>query len=157
MTVITERLIIRPFIESDLDTFIEYRNDEAWMIYQDFKGYTKEEYKKMIIDDVIDIHRGVQLAITDKVTGHLFGDLYVILTNGELWIGYTIHPKHARKGYTFEAVESLYPWLKAQGVDTIHLSAHANNHASLNLIKKLGFKENGIEEEHGDLAFIKHI
>lgn len=152
----TKRLQIRPFLMKDLYTFVEYRNNESWMIYQDFKGHTKHEYAKLIIDEKPNIKNGLQLAITDLYDDQLFGDLFLSQENDSCWLGYTIHPKHARKGYTYEAILGVIPYLKEQGVTHIKACAHPKNEASLNLIIKLGFIEIGLED-NGDRAFKKFI
>lgn len=38
MEIQTKRCIIRPFNESDINRFMDYRNDMDWMQYQGFKG-----------------------------------------------------------------------------------------------------------------------
>ncbi|MGE4320397.1 MAG: GNAT family N-acetyltransferase [Acholeplasmataceae bacterium] len=152
----TERFNIRPFLMKDLDTFMEYRNNESWMLYQDFKGFTKHEYAKMIIHDIPDIKKGLQLAIVDIDSDQVYGDLFLYQENESCWLGYTIHPKHARKGYTYEAILGVIPFLKEQGITLIKASAHPENRASLNLIMKLGFKEVGLED-NGDRVFEKNI
>lgn len=150
MIIETKRCMIRPFKEEDLEAFVSYRNDEAWMKYQDFKGHTKDEYRKMIIDEHLDLKNGIQLAIIDKVSKVLLGDLYVHLEEA-LWLGYTIHPSYARKGYAYEAVIGLFSYLKSKGVYHIKVSAHPKNKASLNLIHKLGFKYVGIADNHDEM------
>ena len=67
---------IRPFKESDIDDFMEYRNDMEWMKYQGFKVLNKEEYEDALLKDV-SLEKGMQLAIINKSDDRLIGDLYV--------------------------------------------------------------------------------
>ncbi len=152
MNITTDRCAIRAFIEKDLDTFISYRNNDEWMIYQDFKGHTKDEYRDMIIVDKVDIFEGVQLAITQKMTDELLGDLYVKANKNTVHLGYTIHPVHARQGYIYEAIIGIIPYLRNKGITQMIASAHNENIASLNLLSKIGFDYIGIAD-NGDKEF----
>ncbi len=155
MKIETKRLIIRPFQEKDLDVFVAYRNNEDWMVYQDFKGYTKDEYAKMIIDDLPDIQKGVQLAIKNRLTDGLLGDIFLNQVDNYCWLGYTIHPKYSRKGYIYEAINGIIDWLKTKHIHLIKACTHPKNEASIQLLIKLGFQPDGMLEE--DLAFKLHI
>ena len=102
----TKRFNIRPFKQSDIDDFMEYRNDMEWMKYQGFKGLSKEEYEDALLKDV-SLEKGMQLVIINKSDDRLIGDLYVRKENETFWIGYTINPKYAKKGYAYEAINGL--------------------------------------------------
>jgi len=67
---------IRPFKESDIDDFMEYRNDMEWMKCQGFKDLSKEEYEDSLLKEV-SLEKGMQLAIINKLYDRLIGDLYV--------------------------------------------------------------------------------
>lgn len=156
MKIKTQRCLIRPFIEEDLDTFMTYRNDEAWMKYQDFKGYTKAQYLSLIVETKPHIKHGLQLAITNKDTGDLIGDLFLNLTEDICWLGYTIHPNYARQGYAYEAVKGIIPWVISKGAKKIETSIHKDNVASLKLIRKLNFVEIGVLDD-GDISFVLNL
>ncbi len=81
MTISTGRCLIRPFAEQDLDAFMAYRNDLSWMRFQDFKGLTREAYEKALLGDC-HLTQGCQLAIVDRQSGRLIGDLYVKADSG---------------------------------------------------------------------------
>lgn len=158
----TERCIVRCFEEKDLDSFITYRNNEEWMKYQGFKNLTKEQYRKALLSP-INIEKGMQLAITDKATDNLLGDLYLVKKDKTVSIGYSINPIYARKGYISEVVKALLPKLKADYPDCkITAMIEKENLPSKNLLLKLGFVYEGWIEEwqeevyvyigHGDLS-----
>ncbi len=50
MDLDTVRCNIRPFLVEDIDAFMAYRNDMDWMKYQGFKGLTKQEYTKALLN-----------------------------------------------------------------------------------------------------------
>lgn len=135
----TSRCIVRTFVEDDLNLFIEYRNNDDWMKFQSFKGLSKEEYKNNIIIPFT-IEDGGQLAICDKNTNLLLGDLYIRKDNKEVSVGYTINPKHARLGYMFEVVNGLIDYLYSnyKDIDIIADSLKENKN-SIALLLKLGF------------------
>lgn len=137
----TERLRLRYFEEKDLDTFIDYRNNEEWMIHQTFKGKSKEEYRSILLSPFY-IDQGSQLAVCLKDSDLLIGDLYIEKNECELFIGYTIHPKYSKKGYTFEIVEAFIQHLFNDYPDCkIVAETDLSNIPSINLLKKMKFKE----------------
>lgn len=146
----TMRCFIRPFQDEDLDTFIEYRNDEAWMRFQGFKGLERDEYAKRLLADA-PISQGKQYAIISKATKALLGDLYLRQENSILWIGYTIHPHYARHGFAYEVANAACVWA-AQNQMKVKASVMPNNIASIRLLEKLGLVFVGVDE-YGDYVY----
>lgn len=139
----TARCILRCFEEKDLDSFMTYRNNEEWMKYQSFKNLTKEEYRKILLVP-LNVEKGIQLAIADKTTDNLLGDLYLVKKENTITIGYTINPIYSRKGYISEVLKTLLPILKARYFDCkIVAMTEKENIPSKNLLLKLGFVYDG--------------
>jgi len=135
----TVRCILRSFEEKDLDSFMTYRNNDEWMKYQGFKNLTKDEYRKALLVP-LNIENGVQLAIADKNTDELLGDLYLIKKENTIEIGYTINPAHARKGYIKEILEVVLIKLKECFPECkIIAEIEKDNIPSKKLLLKLGF------------------
>ena len=134
----TDRCNIRPFMAEDIDAFMAYRNDPDWMRYQGFKGLTKQEYTKMLLGNE-SLTDGIQLAVICKQTNTLIGDLYLKQEGNACWIGYTITPQKARRGYIYEVVSALIHFLAAQGITCIKAGVTIGNDASVSLLKKLKF------------------
>lgn len=133
------RCRLRPFEEKDLDSFMTYRNNEEWMKYQSFKNLTKKEYRKVLLAP-LNIENGVQLAVADKVTDNLLGDLYLAKKGKTITIGFSINPIYARNGYISEVLKILLPKLKSYYSDCeIVAMADKENIPSKNLLLKLGF------------------
>ncbi|MPM14560.1 hypothetical protein SDC9_60924 [bioreactor metagenome] len=150
----TDRCIVREFEEKDLDSFTTYRNDEQWMKYQDFKNLTKEQYRKALIKP-LNIEKGMQLAIADKVTDELLGDLYLSKKEETVTIGYSINPIYARKGYTSEVLSGVIPNLKAEYPQCeIVAMIDKENLPSKNLLLKLGFVYDGWIEQWQSEVYI---
>lgn len=138
MLIETQRCRIRNFQEKDIDSFMEYRNDGAWMRYQGFKGRTREEYRQTLLRE-LSLKEGVQLAIADKEDDRLIGDLYLKQEGTDSWLGYTISPLKARNGYAYEAAGGVIAWLKGTGTHRILAATLPENTPSVNLLKKLNF------------------
>jgi len=102
----TRRTYIREFQAQDIDLFMEYRNNQEWMIYQGFKDKSKEEYESALLVDT-DINKGNQFAIINKELGELIGDIYLKKEHNTFWIGYTINPRYKRQGIAYEVIQTL--------------------------------------------------
>ena len=142
----TVRCNIRPFNAEDIDAFMSYRNDMDWMKYQGFKGLSKQEYMQALLNEH-SLSNGMQLAIICKQTNTLIGDLYLKQEGDTCWIGYTITPLKARRGYAYEAVSALICSLANQGVNHVKASVAIGNDASVMLLEKLKFTLLGIEAD----------
>lgn len=150
----TERCRIRPFEESDIEAFMSYRNNLDWMQFQGFKGKKYLEYKAALLMQP-NFNNGVQLAVANRQTGELLGDLYLKLEKSTAWIGYAIAPQFARQGFVFEVVTQLLLQLKQAGLTLVKAGVEEQNLASIALLKKLGFEPIGIDG--GELIFQRNL
>lgn len=150
----TERCIVRCFEEKDLDSFMTYRNNDEWMKYQGFKNLTKDEYRESLLVP-FDLKVGAQLAIVDKVTDGLLGDIYLCKEEDEISIGYTINPIYSRKGYISEVLKGLLAKLKEDYPSCkIVATTEKENIPSKNLLLKLGFVYDGWEDQWQEEVYI---
>ena len=140
----TERCRIRNFEEKDIEAFMSYRNNLDWMQYQGFKGKKYLEYKAALLKQP-NFLEGVQLAVVRQQTGELIGDIYLRLEKNTCWIGYTIAPQFARQGLAFEVVLQLLQQLQQAGLTLVKAEVEAQNLASIQLLKKLGFEQIGVD------------
>lgn len=150
----TKRCVVRQFLEKDIDAFMIYRNNETWMEHQGFKGLSKSGYKDALLDKYTSLDEGMQLAIILKVNNELIGDIYLHKCEDAFWIGYTISPTHARQGYAYEVVMGTIEWIKDQGVTTIYAGVLAENIASVQLLKKIGFNYTETDEDGEDIYLL---
>ena len=150
----TERCRVRPFEENDIAAFMSYRNNLDWMQYQGFKGKKYLEYKAALLQKP-KFKEGVQLAVVDKQTGELIGDLYFRLEKNAGWIGYTIAPQFARQGFAIEVVTQLLLELRQAGLTQVKAGVEEQNIASIQLLKKLGFEQIGVDDS--ELIFQREL
>ena len=64
------------------------------------------------------------------------------------WIGYTISPRYARKGYAYEVVEKMLDYIRSNGNKRVCAGVDHENLPSIALLEKLGFSY--IEHDEGD-------
>jgi len=147
----TARCLIRPFEEQDVDAFIAYRNNAAWMRFQGFKNLTKAEYQKQLLVPP-NPWVGCQLAVTRRADGKLLGDLYLKREPEGVWIGYTLHPTYTGQGFAFEAVQGLLLYLQGMDHPRVFAGVMAENIASIRLLLRLGFQFDGTEAD-GELRY----
>lgn len=139
LMISTARCQLRPFEEADLASFAYYRNNEAWMVYQSFKNQPIEVYRKALLAPW-KLEQGIQIAIADKVSDTLRGDLYLTKKGPTFTIGYTIDPAHARQGIITEVLTAFLPVLEAMDPKAeIVAMSDKDNMASKALLRKLGF------------------
>lgn len=141
MLLKTQRLSIRRFQEKDLPAYMRYHNDADWMRYHNFKNLDETSYRAELLTDR-PFERGWHFAICDQ-TDALIGDVFLLYEDPMIWLGYAIDRSHARQGYAYEALRALIFELSAQGVTLIKAEVHPENTASLRLLKKLGFCDEG--------------
>ena len=114
---------------------------------KEFKCDTKPEVTKWL--DVLTLAQGIQLAIVNKRTQVLMGDIYLRQQCDVFWLGYTISPAYAREGYAFQVITATIGWIKENGFSLIKAGVNPENNLSIKLLIKTGFNFSGIEEgEH---------
>ncbi|MBV8716640.1 MAG: GNAT family N-acetyltransferase [Chloroflexi bacterium] len=68
-----------------------------------------------------------------------------------LEVGYSVEPHYRRQGYALEAVQALFGWAtREHGVHHFIANVAPNNLASLGLVRKLGFVQNGSQWDDED-------
>lgn len=146
MWIETERCVIRPFTAEDIDSFMAYRNNEAWMRFQGFKGLTFAAYEAALLA-APDWAEGVQFAVALRESNRLIGDLYLKREGNSCWIGYTVAPEYAGQGYATEAVLTVLGWLAKNAVQKALAGVEPENVASIRLLERVGFVSAGLDAE----------
>ena len=147
----SERIILRRFIDSDLPSFLSYRNDPDVARYQSWETTSLAE-----AEEFIQVQKGIQpgapgqwfqFAIALKPTGELIGDCALKVSEhysqqGEM--GYTLAREHQGKGYATEAICSLldYAFLDLN-LHRIVAITDCENAASVALLERIGLRREG--------------
>lgn len=115
----TDRLILRPFQDSDLKTFVAYRSGPEIARYQGWDAPYSEEQGRTFIDEMKHQRPAVpgwwyQLAIELKSCGEMIGDCaFCVLSDStrQAEIGYSLARAYHGNGYAAEAVSRLLDYL----------------------------------------------
>ncbi|MCE9647421.1 MAG: GNAT family N-acetyltransferase [Chloroflexi bacterium] len=157
----TPRLILRNFLDEDLESFFRYRNDPYVARYQGWElpyPHEKAEQFISIMKDKFAPKQGdwIQFAVALKETGGLIGDLACYVKNDDIRqsvIGFTIASQYWRKGFAVEIIPCLLDYL-FEDLDMHRVSADCDveNVASYRTLERLGFRR----EAHFVESFLIH-
>jgi RimJ/RimL family protein N-acetyltransferase len=155
----TPRLILRRFRDSDLASFMAYRNDREVARYQSWQSISRAQARRFIAQQ--SRHRpGIpgkwfQFAAEVKAGGALAGDCALLVipttpltpalaakTLGE--IGYTFARAYQGIGLATEAVRAVVDFaFDSLGLNRIIATTDSRNAASVALMKRLGMRKEG--------------
>lgn len=139
---VTDRLIVRPMAQTDLDDFYEYISDPRAVA---FEPYDTMEYKEAQDNLAQRIEGGDCFAIEERESGKMIGHIYFGKGECEYCyeIGYILNPKYWRQGYAYEAVSAVCREAFYEGAHRIEADCDPENTASWRLLEKLGFIREG--------------
>jgi RimJ/RimL family protein N-acetyltransferase len=149
----TERLLLRPFGESDFDALlaIESRADVARFLYN-------EPRSPADVREVLERRMGstsltgegdtLSLAVVVRMTGEMIGDCMLHWKSREHQlgeVGFALHPDHHGRGYATEAARALVDYGFGEvGLHRIIGRLEARNTASARVLEKLGMRREAL-------------
>lgn len=143
----TQRLLLRNVEVTDAEIMYDYRNNEICARYQrgqtkDLPGITRLIEKHS--SDILSVDAPFILAVALKSNNEMVGEIVVMPNDGTISIGYTFSYKHHRNGYAYESLSILIEHLhnRYPSWDFICFT-EKENIPSMNLLKKLGYKDMG--------------
>lgn len=149
-TIVTDRLILRPFITADAADVFEYLAAPAVNCFACMKldslEAAKTEIEKRSKDE---FYRAIVLKESGKVIGELFGhpeetdpEDAVMDTFSPCWM---LNLKYGGKGYAYEAARAYYDYLFCQkGIRRIYAYTEDTNLPSQHLCERLGMRREGL-------------
>jgi [ribosomal protein S5]-alanine N-acetyltransferase len=157
MELKTKRLLLQELKREDLDAFVEVGNEKAINYFTWYIPYplTRKKAKK-VVEKIIE---GAQkkrrdhyeLAITLKNSKKLIGMANIYSMNykdRKAKIGYWIGKEFRRRGYALEASKAMIDFAFGElKLNKITGKSLAQNKASNELLKKLGFRKMGIARQ----------
>jgi len=145
----TDRLRLRHFRDSDLESFLAYRNDPEVYRYQGWKVPYFLEYATEFIAEMKEAVPGTeghwfQSALERKVDGVVIGDVAFFSMRGkpqQAYVGFTLARPYWNQGYASEAMHALIDFIFTE-LDLHRLVADcdAENVNSYHLLERLGFR-----------------
>jgi RimJ/RimL family protein N-acetyltransferase len=149
--LLSSRLILRRFRESDLSLFCGYRSDARVARYQDWESWSEQE-GRLFIDQQLKLHPDVpgtwfQMAIELVGAGALIGDLGLHTLSdrpGQAEIGFTLACEHQGKGYATEAVNRLLDYVfGVLGKHRAIAVTDTRNAPAARLLERVGMRREG--------------
>ena len=143
MYVKTNRLELRPFLESDRDAAVRVlMNNQVKQTYMlpDFENEEKAEalFRRLM---QLSQQEGRYVAAI-SLDGGLIGFMNdVEIENGTIEMGYVIHPDHWGRGYMTEALDAAIGELHRLGFRQVVTGAFDTNLASVRVMEKCGMKK----------------
>lgn len=152
LELVTERLRITPFRDSDTPHFHAYRNEPETARFQSWSvPYSRKDADDFVLwaadTSLNDFEGSCQFAIRNRVTGELLGDIAILgdLTNGrQAMLGYTLAHRFQGHGFALEACTAMLDHVF--GIWELHRIAadtDPRNTASIRLLERLGFRLEG--------------
>lgn len=151
LKITTQRLNIRHLELTDLSDFHVYRSNPEVTKYQGFDVMTVEQADAFIKRNSVKFYgkagEWVQYAIENKATEKLIGDCAIKLEQNDIriaQIGITISHLEQKKGYAKEALLAMLTFLfESKEIHRVVEIVDAENTASINLLKSIGFRQEG--------------
>ncbi len=158
----TERLILRPFKQTDAEDVLEYLKEPAVHCFACMKLHSLEEARKLVKKRVKE--KDYCLAISLKQTGKVIGEIEAYPESSDpdqknsprdtfspCWM---LNANYQGKGYAYEAAKAFFNYLFGEkGARRIYAFTEDYNIQSQRLCEKLGMRREGEFLEF--VAFIK--
>ncbi|UUU20745.1 GNAT family N-acetyltransferase [Streptomyces sp. DSM 40750] len=152
ISISTERLVLRPFDEDDIQALTEMMNDEQVMAWTDVPQPFTERGARNWITEYAPAERvsgrGLDLAVTEFLTQRLVGVIQLTKTDWHVRsteLSYVVAPWARGEGYASEAALATAQWLfREQKFERIELRTAADNTASQQVAQKIGCISEGV-------------
>ena len=152
ISISTERLVLRPLDEDDVNGLAEMMNDEQVGAWTDVpQPYTEDQARGWITryaPGEREAGRGLDLAVTEFLTQRLVGVVQLAKTDWHVRsteLSYIIAPWARGEGYASEAALATAQWLFTdQKFERIELRTAADNTASQQVAQKIGCISEGV-------------
>jgi RimJ/RimL family protein N-acetyltransferase len=147
----TEHLRLRRLEQRDAPQLARYRSDPAVARYQSWDSMTLEEAENFIaaLPELLgDADQWSQLAIADKATDELVGDIGVCRkSSGFVEIGFTLAPAAQRRGLAFEACRAAVELIFSEpDIAAVEAVIDSRNTSAIRLVKRLGMSLDRTED-----------
>lgn len=136
--IVTDRLLLRPFVDDDKPAIIEMRTDSDIGRY--LGGPSGDEIVAQVNASTVGVQWGVFCSV-DRATGEVVGSVSLDRHRGELEVSYELLPAHWGRGLATEAVTAVIGWAAEHTDDvTVIAVTQTANASSVALLERLGFQ-----------------
>lgn len=149
LPVETDRLLLRPFEDRDIEPFSAYRSDPDVARYQSWEAPFSIEQATRFVEAMKESEFAVrgewyQIAVELKSEALLVGDCAFCISHEDgqqAEIGCTFDPGHQGKGFATEAVTKLLEILfDGLGLHRVYAICDVRNTPSYRVLERLGFR-----------------
>ena len=158
----TERLLLRQIVSEDAEDLYHYYTNPLVTRHLDWLGPSSIEDSRSLIDgwqQAFLTKRLLPWAISYGPSAHseILGTIMVMPTRGDfedaplfpLSVGYELRADHWNKGIMSEALQAVLHFTRTHvGARRIQAEVNPENTASLRLLKKFGFQEEGLLRQY---------
>ncbi|MEO1366505.1 MAG: GNAT family N-acetyltransferase [Acidobacteriota bacterium] len=164
MIVETERLRLRRLTRLDAPFMVGLLNEPAWHRFigdrgvrtaDDAKayleksylaGYARDGFSMFLVERLAD---GAALGVCGLMRRDVLDDVD---------LGFGLKREYRRRGYAREAAEAMLRWgHQTLGLDRIVAITHPDNSASIHLLEKLGFRDEGLVRPYADDEVVRRF
>lgn len=164
MKIETERLILRPFLETDAADVFAYLKEPSVNCFACMKLHSLEEAREEMQKRLGETE--YYFAIVLKENGRVIGEIGAYPETGEphadedavrdtfspCWM---LHADYHGKGYAFEAAQAFFAYLfRQKGARRIYAYTEDDNLSSQRLCERLGMRREGVFLEF--VSFVKY-
>lgn len=152
ISISTERLVLRPFDDTDVPALGDMMNDEAVVAWTaQPHPYTTDEAEDWVTTGATAVRtegRGIVFAVTEFLTQRLVGTLRIDNTDWRVKsteLSYITAPWARGEGYACEGALAVAQWLfRDQKFERLELRTAADNTAAQQVAQKLGCISEGV-------------
>jgi RimJ/RimL family protein N-acetyltransferase len=143
----TERLVLRPYREDDLDALHAMYSDAGvarWLYYEpDTLENSKARLARKLAGHELTEEKGLSAAVELR-DGPYVGDAVLFnmvpVEHRSIELGFSFDPRYQGNGYATEAAGALVDWAFANGFHRVYGRLEARNTASARVLEKLGMR-----------------
>lgn len=141
----TKRLILRSIKHEDIKYLYEIWKTDYVQKYNVMKVVPFSEYQESMEKELSLDNLCIVLKESDTVIGHIaLSEDSIRYRVNSIMISYWLKQEFSNKGYMSEALETLVEYLlHTRNYDLVTARVFSDNKASLSLLLKLGFKQEG--------------
>ncbi len=140
--IITQRLSLRTFRQSDWKDLYEYLSDENVVYFEPYDAFTQEQCKHEALKRA---KEEAFIAVCLKDSGKVIGNMYFAEQDFSTWeLGYVFNATYQGKGYATEAARAVLSEAFGDGkARRVVARCNPENEASWKLLERLNMRREG--------------
>lgn len=144
-TIVTARLVLRPFKPGDAADLFEYLHRP---VASCFLSLALADMRAAEHEAATRSQNEHSIAVCLRASGKLIGDLFADPEDDTVSVGWNFNPAFFGKGYAYEAAAALFAHLfTARAARRLYAYVEDTNMASQRLCERLGMRQEGLFKE----------